>query len=78
MCPMEIGVPLKRFVEFLGNAQKLDEEYPCLKQGEWLVSNWAFDDLSASYEPAPMWRPRLTIEPMLSSQYDRDARGREQ
>jgi hypothetical protein len=53
---MEIQVPLKRFVKFVQDAEKLDEGYLCLKQKEWLVSNWAI--ARAVYEPQPMPWPR--------------------
>ena len=51
---MEIKVPLKRFVKFVQDAEKLDREYPYLKQCEWLLANWTFDDRSGDYEPLPM------------------------
>ena len=60
---MEIKVPLTRFAQFVQDAGKLDLEYPCLHQHQWLLDNFAFDDRSAHYEPLPMARPSFSVKP---------------
>ena len=46
-----LKMPLKRFIQFVNDAKKLDEEYPCLKQREWLLKNWRCGDETAIYDP---------------------------
>lgn len=61
---MKLRVPLKRFIEFVHDAEKLDLEYPCLHQQQWLVDNFSFDDRSATYDPAaPMPWPVRVVSP---------------
>ena len=57
---MEIKVPLKRFVKFVQDAENLDREYPYVKQREWLLANWTFDDRSGYYEPLAMLWPEIS------------------
>jgi hypothetical protein len=58
-----ITVPLKRFIAFLEDTEKLDLEYPYLCHREWLLSHWAFSDDSAIYGLEPQPWPTLIIPP---------------
>jgi hypothetical protein len=46
-----IAVPLSRFAAYLIDAKRIDEEYPTLKQQQWLGDNFAFDNEQAHFEP---------------------------
>jgi hypothetical protein len=51
---MKIKVPLARLLEFIKDAERIDEEYPHLHQRAWLLQNFSFNDCTATYSPAPM------------------------
>ncbi len=47
--PVEIKIPLKRFIKFVEDTKTLDKEYPWLNQREWFLTTWQFDNFSAVY-----------------------------
>jgi hypothetical protein len=54
-------VPLACFIEYLDEVREFDRRCPELRQGEWLLRYFAFDDRRASYEDLPMLPSRAMV-----------------
>jgi len=65
-----LSVPLAFLIEYLNEVREFDRRCPELRQGEWLLKYFAFDDREARYDPLPSAPSRsLMLWYLLSSKH---------
>jgi hypothetical protein len=48
-----LRLPLREFIKYLDLVQDFDRRHNLLRQGEWMMKSFSFDDHTAEYEASP-------------------------
>ena len=54
---MEIAVPLSHFAGYLAEVVQRERRWPQLKQTEWILDNFKYDNQTATFAPEPAPAP---------------------